>query len=116
MEARLSGFGFKIESITPEVQAISETSITEWKWIVEATKSGTHPLFLTMSALLYTEKSNRIHRTILTFERKIKVHVMWDKRVSGFVSGNWQWLWATILVPIGAWFVGKRRWWTSSSD
>ena len=116
MAARLSGLGFKIEAITPEAQAISQASVTEWKWLVEATKTNKQSLFLTISVLLDTEKASRIHRQIITFEKKIDVQVTWDRKVVGFVYENWQWLWATFLVPIGAWVMRKRRDRTSSDD
>jgi hypothetical protein len=107
MEARLSGSGFKIEAITPEVQAVSASEPTEWKWEIEPTKVGSHHVHLTLSAHLQVE-GQRVPRLIRTFERSIKVNVTWREKAGLFLAGNWQWLWTAILVPITAWVV--RRW------
>jgi hypothetical protein len=52
MEARLSGPNFAITAITPEIQAVSRSEITEWKWEVKPSSDGYHYLHLTLSALL----------------------------------------------------------------
>lgn len=52
MEARLSGYQFKITAITPEIQAVSQQQITSWSWEVIPKKEGDHNLHLTISALL----------------------------------------------------------------
>jgi hypothetical protein len=108
MEARLSGLGFKIETVTPEVQAVSATNVTEWKWEIEPTEPGSQRLHLTLSAQLHVE-GQRVPRTIRTFERTIEVHVTWSQKVSHFVANNWQWLWTTILIPIAGWIIRKRK-------
>lgn len=51
MEARLTGVGFRIEAVTPEVQAVAGRQNTEWRWEVEPTGTGTRRLHLTLSAL-----------------------------------------------------------------
>lgn len=107
MEARLSGPGFKIEAITPEVQAVSASEPTQWKWEIEPTKSGSHHIHLTLSAHLQVE-GQRVPRLIRTFERSIRVNVTWRERAGLFLSGNWQWLWTAILVPVVPWLL--RRW------
>jgi hypothetical protein len=89
MEARLSGLGFKIETVTPEVQAVSATNVTEWKWEIEPTEPGSQRLHPTLSAQLHME-GQRVPRTIRTFERTIEVHVTWSQKVSHFVANNWQ--------------------------
>jgi hypothetical protein len=47
--------------------------------------------------------------TVQTFERVLEIDVAWSDRVSGFLSGNWQWLWTAILLPVGAWLLQRRR-------
>jgi hypothetical protein len=107
MEARLSGRGFKIEAITPEVQAVGASELTEWKWIVEPTQAGPQLLHLSLSAHLHVE-GQRVPRVIRTFEQSIEVHVTWPQRVTAFVASNWQWLWTAILVPVIGWAIRKR--------
>ena len=52
MEARLSGYMFQITAITPEIQAVSKSQQTEWKWEIHPKKEGKHRMHLTLTALL----------------------------------------------------------------
>lgn len=107
MEARLTGKGFKIQAITPETQAVSGVEQTEWKWEVEPTDGGKQRLHLTMSAILHID-GQKVPRVLRTFERNIEVRVTWSRQISDFVGNNWQWLWATILVPVAGWYVQRK--------
>lgn len=107
MEARLTGHGFDIVAITPELQAVSHEQTTEWKWEIKPTETGKHHLYLTLSAILHID-GERTSRTIRTFDRDIEVQVSWSDRMSGFLGSYWQWLWTTVLVPVGLWAYGKR--------
>ena len=107
MEARLSGPNFAITTITPEIQAISRSNITEWKWEVKPTSDGRHYLHLTLSALLSVNGAST-PRVVRTFDQVIEVEVVWYQRIESFFDKNWQWLWAAILVPIAGW-LWKRR-------
>lgn len=72
IEARLSGGAFDIHPVTPELQALSAESATEWKWEVQPKESGRHRLFMTINAVI--EESGQ-KRTIRTFDREIQVYV-----------------------------------------
>jgi hypothetical protein len=108
MEARLTGAGFKIEAITPETQLVSERGVTEWGWEIESTKTGTQRLHLTLSALIRFQ-GDKTARTIRTFDRTLNVRVTWFDRVSGFIGGNWQWLWTAILIPVAGFILRNRK-------
>ena len=108
MEARLSGANFAITAITPEIQAISQSNITEWKWEVKPTSDGRHYLHLTLSALLSINGTST-PRAVRTFDQMIEVEVVWYQRIESFFDKNWQWLWAAILVPITAWLWNRRN-------
>jgi hypothetical protein len=109
MEAHLTGINFKIQAITPELQAVGGQGTTEWRWEVEPTKTGTHPLHLTLSAYIRLSGEQTPY-TIRTFETTMKIRVTWFDRVSDFVGGNWQWLWAVVVAPLAAaaWRLRKR--------
>lgn len=107
VEARLTGQHFKILSITQEKQAITTLGITTWKWDIEAESNGLHKLHLTLNTSI-TINGEKTPRTIRTFDREIDVTVKFADRVQAFISTNWQWLWAAILVPIAG-FAWKRR-------
>jgi hypothetical protein len=109
VEARLSALGFKVEALTPERQAVSSVDTTEWKWSVEATRPGSQQLHLTLSLVLDVS-GVQMMRTIHTFDKTIEVpevEVPWSQKLYTFVSRNWQWLWAAILIPLVAW-AGKQ--------
>lgn len=107
MEARLTGTGFQITEITPEMQAVGAREVTEWKWQVKAILPGMQSLHLTLAAILSID-GNETPRAIRTFDKKIEVKVSWSRKVSMFVSKNWQWIWAAILLPFVGWT--WRRW------
>jgi len=108
MEARLTGQGFEITAVTPERQTVSAETNTDWQWDVTPKNAGTGVLHLTLSAILAVNDGSLPH-VIQTFDRQITVQVTWGQRLSGFVSSNWQWLWAVIVVPVGGWLWSKRR-------
>lgn len=104
MEATLSGQHFAITAITPSVQSVSRDEPTEWRWQVTANSAGQHRLHLVLNATV-----EGASRTLRTFDRTIDVDVTFGQQVSGFVSGNWQWLWTTALVPLAGWMWKRRR-------
>lgn len=99
MEARLSGTGFQIEALFPEVQTVSSKGVIQWKWYATPTEHGLQHLHLTLSAIL-TVSDRDAPFVIRTFDRTIDVEISLAQRASGFFSKNWKWLWAAILVPI----------------
>jgi len=108
MEARLTGPGFEITSITPEEQAVSSLEPTEWKWEITPTQPGRHNLHLTLTALLQVGDATS-RRAIRTFDKTIAVEVTLGQRASAFVGENWQWLWAVVLVPVAGWLLRVRK-------
>jgi hypothetical protein len=105
MEAQLTGFGFKIAAITSEKQPVSGSGVTQWLWDIEPTETGTHHLHLTLTAFINLE-GRESARPVRTFDRTLTINVTWYHRLSGFVSDNWQWLWAAILTPLAGLLVG----------
>ena len=108
MEARLTGAGFSITAITPEEQAISSRGTTTWSWDVEPTRPGVQSLHLSLTALIDVE-NHSTQRTIKTFDKKIDVNVTWQQQAWRFVTSNWQWLWAALLVPGAGWLWRRRQ-------
>jgi len=65
------------------------------------TKSGEQSLELTVSALIdVAGKDTPI--VVQTYEKKIFVEISTTQHARDFLSKNWQWLWATVLVPVAA--------------
>jgi len=105
MEARLSGPGFQITAITNEKQLILSEDFTEWKWMVKPISTGTQRLHLTLTAKLNSSSKSR---TVRTFDKTILVEVTFFQKASMFIEGNWQWIWAALIIPIATWFWKKR--------
>jgi hypothetical protein len=99
MEANLSGQGFAIEALQPDLQAVGSTQPTKWRWNVIPKNPGTHSLHLTLSAHIPLEGQDTPY-VIRTFDRNIQVEVTISQRISAFIGANWQWLWAAIVVPV----------------
>jgi hypothetical protein len=108
MEARLSGANFRITAVTPEEQALTSTGRTEWRWEVQPTIAGSHPLHLSLSAVLRVDGAST-RRSIRTFDKTIVVQVTLARQASDFVGKNWQWLWAVLVVPVAGWLWRRRR-------
>ena len=102
MEARLTGQNFTITAITPEEQAISRTETTSWSWEVKPRTKGKQYLHLTLTAIIGVNGKS-MPRTIRTFDKAIDVEITQAQELQSFVGQNWQWLWATLLVPIAGW-------------
>jgi hypothetical protein len=99
MEARLTGSGFRVEALTPEIQPVGRRTDTEWSWEVEGTEGGSQRLHLSLAALI-TVEGERTPRAVRTFDREIEVNVTVNQRITGFIGDNWQWLWAALVVPL----------------
>ena len=108
MEARLSGYSFNITATTPEIQAVSKDSRTEWRWEIHPKKQGDHRLHLTLTALLEIDGKST-PRAIRTFSKTIEVNVTATQKIEIFVKNNWQWLWAVILVPFVGWLWKRKK-------
>jgi hypothetical protein len=102
MEARLTGQSFAITAVTPERQLVSDQQETDWQWDVTPNREGTQELHLTVSVILNVDNGS-LPRAIQTLDRQISVQVTWGQRLSGFLSTNWQWLWAVVVAPLAAW-------------
>ncbi len=102
MEAKLVGLGFEIREVRPTRQFVSKTEDTLWKWDIKAIKPGRQRVNLTLNVII-EDRGREITRALQTFTKDIEIEVSFSSRVKGFVENNWQWLWATLVVPIAAW-------------
>ena len=107
MEAHLTGSAFQITSVTPEVQAISAATTTEWQWQVSATKGGIQSLHLTLDARVSID-GNNVEYVIHRVDKVIKVRVSWLSVVLQFISDHLEWLWS-LLVPAALFLWHKLR-------
>jgi hypothetical protein len=76
MQALLVGSdsAFNIKLITPEIQMLSHTAPTEWKWQIDSKQAGSQSLHLTVNAILHYNGGDH-YQMIRTFDRVIQVNV-----------------------------------------
>ncbi len=108
MQALLIGSKFDITPITPEIQPITKQAVTEWKWEISPKQVGDHELHLTLNAIVKLE-GDKATRFIKAFDRTLQVEVTWRQVTAGFLSENWQWLWAVVVAPVAGWFWRQRN-------
>ncbi|HKE83465.1 MAG TPA: hypothetical protein VKB50_06920 [Vicinamibacterales bacterium] len=108
MEAQLEGASaFAITALTPLRQPVSRAPPTEWRWSVRANETGTHPLHLTINAII-TVAGEPYQRSIDVLDRSIRVEISSSQRIGMFLETNWQWLLGTIAIPLGVWLWSER--------
>ncbi len=108
MRAELISKDFDIAALTPAEQLISHMEPTIWKWQIRPLKKGVALLHLTLSAPIEIQGSTSM-RVIRVFDRSIRIRVTLGQRIGKFVGENWQWLWASILLPLGGWIWRRRQ-------
>ncbi|WP_417914657.1 FlgO family outer membrane protein [Candidatus Electronema sp. JM] len=108
LSASLSGLDFDVSRTTPEVQFSLKDDVIEWKWEVKPKLSGVHELHLTISIILNVGKEV-LPQIIYTSDKKIIAKEDTLQNILTFIKDNYQWLWATILVPVVGLFLRKRN-------
>lgn len=109
MEAQLVGApAFEIAALTPTRQPVSRSASTEWRWTVRAAETGRHSLNLTINAVVTVNNEN-FPRSLNVLNRDIDVYITAPQRVGMFLSGNWQWLVGTVVIPLAVWLWTNRR-------
>ncbi|MCA9076649.1 MAG: hypothetical protein KDA93_16615 [Planctomycetaceae bacterium] len=98
MEASLTGTGFEIEPLEPDIQLISSLRPTKWRWRVTPSHYGQQELNLSLSAHLDLEGGGEY--VIDSLNRVIDVEITLKEQVAEYVTANWQWLWGTLILPI----------------
>jgi hypothetical protein len=108
------GEALDIRALTPTTefgQLAGEGHNASWDWIVRPTRAGQYELHLTVFCLV-TVGDEPYRCDIATPMARIDVTPLgaW-KRVVAFVSGNWQWLWAAVLVPLAGvlWKLSRKK-------
>jgi hypothetical protein len=69
---------------------------------------GPNVLTLNVTAVFPLEGTSA-RRSLKVFEQTIDVKVTLGQRVAAFAEGNWQWLWTTLVAPLGVWLWARRR-------
>jgi len=106
--ASLAAPSFKITKITPEQQILIENGTTEWLWKLEPTEVGNHEIEVTITAVIKIDGDSTTHH-IRTYDHTIKVEITPKQLVDGWFKAHWEWLFSTLLFPLGIWFYARYR-------
>lgn len=106
--ATLTGGGaFDISPAGPQEQAVSESELTEWSWLVTPKAAGEQTLILTFDAIIAPQGKD-VRRTVRTLTQKINVEVGWPESAGEWIefikkqAETAQWISATVLAIGGA--------------
>lgn len=106
--ATLSAPDFTIEKVTPEEQAVAETAPTEWIWTLTPKSTGKNEVKMSITAIVTIDgKEHKYH--IKTYEKTIIIQVTPQQVVSDWFSKYWQWLFSTLILPLGLYFYKRHK-------
>lgn len=106
MRVRLVGEkgDFSIQEINTQDQYVRPGHIARWDFGVTPLRSGTRLLRLLASVRIRIEGMDEVV-DLPTYEREVQVAVAPFRTASQFLGKNWQWLSATIAIPLIVWVV-----------
>ena len=102
------GSTFEITPLTEDRQSVAGDVYSKWAWIVTPLRSGQQTLYLSVGTRFKLPNSNEETRFVPIYEKKISVQVDRIYETKHFLSGNWQWLTATLVIPLIG-FIWHRR-------
>jgi hypothetical protein len=113
MRATLDGDGFDIELVGHEeddAKKLVNPTQDRWSWWVKPTGGGGGVRELTVTLTgFYRVDGERLSTEIDTFETTMTIRVIWHERARAALGDHWQWLFTTVLVPLGYWGIRRRR-------
>jgi hypothetical protein len=112
MRATLTATDAAALTITPVsvdgIQGVSFETETTWFWTVRANKGGKHSVMFTLEALLLIDGTST-PKSVKTYTDAIEVSVTTGDRIWDFLEKYWQWVVATIVIPLGGFLLGYMR-------
>ncbi len=112
MKVALKGDNFKIDQLSDQEQPIikaEDGNFTQWEWDVTPLASGIHPLLIVVSVTIKVPNNPDINKDFPVFEKLIKVRVNPMLAGKSYFREYWQWIVATILMPLLLWYLNKKR-------
>jgi len=94
------GSTFKIVPLTQDRQPVAGDGYTKWVWVVTPLQSGQQTLYLSVGTRFKLPNSTEEARFTPVYDKTIAVQVDRMYETKHFLSGNWQWLTVTLLIPL----------------
>jgi hypothetical protein len=104
MRVALSGGGFKLTPLfdKPE-QVVAPDGFTEWAWDVLPQQAGERQLNLMVTVRIKLPGAAEESKQYPVIDKDIRVHVNPVYSVKQFFTTYWQWIAATIVLPLIGW-------------
>lgn len=106
VSAKLNAPDFTITSASSTEQAIIEDSKTEWIWNLRPLKPGLHPINLVIEAQVTVNNKTTPH-FIRTFDKQVMIEISTTQVITNWWAKYWQWVFVTLLLPLGKWLYEK---------
>lgn len=106
--AKLNAPDFEIISSPSIEQAIIEDGKTEWIWGLRPKTPGLHPINLIVEAQVIVGSRMTPH-LIRTFDKQVMIEITTAQTITGWWNRYWQWVIATLLLPLGKWLYSKHK-------
>jgi len=90
---------FRITPLTQDSQAVVGDGYTPWDWSIVPLESGHHSLYLSVGTRFKLPNGEET-KFEPVYQKDVSVDVDRVYETKQFVSGNWQWLTATLLLPL----------------
>ena len=118
LKADLDG-GFLVETdlIGEAQKGVRANGDTRWEWNIRAAREGNQKLVATITTPVMFDGTETVV-DVRNLEDVVVVipiplapppDVPFTAQVLKFIGGNWQWLWAAILIPCASWLWKRRQ-------
>lgn len=115
MKASLDvGFAFEVTPDEPVEKGVTAQGVTRWQWTVRALEAGNQTLTARLTTPV-TFEGKETEVDVRSIAHSVVVNpapttsIPFTAHVLKFLGGNWQWLWAAILVPAAGWLWKRRK-------
>jgi hypothetical protein len=96
---------FQIDPMTPTETFLADGDAA-WKWRVTPRLEGDHKIDVVLSVKILQSGS---WRYVTTYAQTVTVHVGVEARVRDWLKEHWEWAWTALVLPTGAYVVGRWR-------
>lgn len=108
----LTGDGIEITTVVSDGLPVTTEDVSQWLWNVKATRTGKVKLNFVLTTVIKPSDGKEYEETLDIEEKEYEIaQPLTETAVVKAVAAGYQWLWTTLIVPLGlgAWGLLKRR-------